>query len=251
MLVSLVFFVAAFGTVLVLEKLVHRRLQEVFLLLTGHNDSATLLYSFALLPGVALHEISHALVALLLGVKVRGFSLRAERQSTGVVRLGYVEVLRSDSIRTSIIGAAPLFAGIAALLLIGANVFNLGGIATAIDDVNIGALFERVFGIFAANDSFVWVYAVFAVANGMMPSKSDTQAWPPVVAGLAVIVACALALGGQSLLDWIRPGAMAGMRWLTGAFVFTALINVVVILFTWVISRGLEHVTGRKVTFHR
>jgi hypothetical protein len=251
MLTTLIFFLIAFGAVLLLEKLVHRRLQEVFLLLTGHMESATLLYSFALLPGVALHELSHAVAALLLGVKVRGFSLRAQRQPSGVVRLGYVEVLRTDPVRTSLIGAAPLFFGIAALLAIGSNVFDLGSMASAIDAADPSAFANGLLAIFNAKDSFVWIYAVFAVANGMMPSKSDTQAWPPVVAGLGAVLAGIFALGGQTLLGWIAPGATATLNWLGGAFTVTAFINMIVIALLIALARMLERVTGRKVTFHR
>jgi hypothetical protein len=251
MLTTLIFFLVAFGAVLLLEKLVHRRLQEVFLLLTGHMESATLLYSFALLPGVALHELSHAVAALLLGVKVRGFSLRAQRQPSGVVRLGYVEVLRTDPVRTSLIGAAPLFSGIAALLAIGSNVFDLGSMASAIDAADPSAFMNGLLAIFNAKDSFVWIYAVFAIANGMMPSKSDTQAWPPVVAGLGAVLIGIFALGGQTLLGWIAPGATATLNWLGGAFTVTAFINVIVIALLIVLARMLERVTGRKVTFHR
>jgi len=251
MLTTLIFFLIAFGAVLLLEKLVHRRLQEVFLLLTGNMESATLLYSFALLPGVALHELSHAAAALVLGVKVRGFSLRAQRQPSGVVRLGYVEVLRTDAVRTSLIGAAPLFAGIAALLAIGSNAFNLGGMASAVDAADPAAFLASLLAIFSANDSFVWIYAVFAVANGMMPSKSDTQAWPPVVAALGAIIVVIFVLGGQSLLGWIAPGATAALNWLGGAFAVTAFINVIVIALLIVLARMLERMTGRKVTFHR
>src|SRR5262245_20568302 len=105
MLFALLIFLLCFGAVLVLERFVHRRLQEFFLLITGHMESATLFYSLVLLPGVALHEVSHAFMALVLGVKVRKLSLWPQRQRSGVVRLGYVEVLRSDNLRSSLIGA--------------------------------------------------------------------------------------------------------------------------------------------------
>ncbi len=39
-------------------------------LLTGDEELALWLYAIVLFPGVALHELSHALVARLLGVKI-------------------------------------------------------------------------------------------------------------------------------------------------------------------------------------
>ncbi len=251
MLTALLVFLLAFGAVLVLEKLVHRRLQEVFLLLTGHTESATLLYSIVLLPGVALHEISHAVFAVLLHVKVHGFSLRAERQKSGVVRLGYVEVQRTDPVRTSLIGAAPLFAGITALTIIGVYVFDLGGMASAFDQVDFDGIVGNLLSIFRANDSLIYIYAVFAVANGMMPSRSDTQSWPPVAAVSLVVFAALFLLGGPWLFDWLAPGVSAALRWMSGVFLLTGFINLVVITLLWLLSRGLERMTGRKVTFRR
>ena len=251
MLPALAYFLVAFGAVLVLEKWVHRMMQECFLLLTGHMESATLLYSIALFPGVALLELSHAVMAVLLGVKVRGFSLRAQRQPSGVVRLGYVEVLRTDNFRTSLIGAAPFFAGLLALIVIGTQVFDLSAMTHAFDAVNVPGFFRGLFSIFSANDSVLYIYLVFAVANGMMPSKSDTQAWPPVLAGFAAVLALAAIIGGSTLLTWIEPGARAALSWLGGAFTLTAFVDVVVVLLLWLIARTLERATGRKVTFHK
>jgi hypothetical protein len=251
MLTALAFFIASFGALLVLEKLVHRRLQELFLLLTGHTESATLLYSLVLLPGVALHEISHAIMALLLGVKVRGFSLRAEKQKSGVIRLGYVEVLRTDSVRTSLIGAAPLIAGLIVLLWIGSSAFQLGVLANAFGDADPTGIARGLGSIFRANDSGLYIYAVFAVANGMMPSKSDMQAWPPVAAVVIAASVLIALLGGESLLTWITPGAIAAFSWLGGVFAMTAVVNTGVTVFLWLLSRLLERVTGRTVTFHK
>ena len=68
---------------------------------------------------MALHELSHALMALLLGVRVKRMSLIPQRQAKGVVRLGSVEVLRSDPLRASLIGGAPLLTGMLVLGLVG------------------------------------------------------------------------------------------------------------------------------------
>jgi hypothetical protein len=245
---DLLLFLSMFGAVMALEKFVHRRLQEVFLLLTGHMDSATFLYSLVLLPGVFLHELSHAVTALLLGVPVRKFSMSAKRQSTGVVRLGYVEVMRTDAFRTSLIGAAPLFAGITTLIFIGITVFNLSGMTQTLND---GALLSQLFSIFRAPDAWIWIYAVFAIANSMMPSQSDTQAWPPVIGFLVLFVAAALLLGGTALISFVSPLIHSTLRWLSSAFAVTAFVNCIVIAFLFVFARVLEKMTGRKVQFKR
>jgi len=52
---------------LVLERWIHRHLQGIGLLVTRDPDLATILYSAFFLPGVALHESSHWIVAKALG----------------------------------------------------------------------------------------------------------------------------------------------------------------------------------------
>jgi hypothetical protein len=249
MLVALLVFLLAFGAVLVLERFVHRRLQEVFLLITGHMETATLLYSIVLLPGVALHEASHALMAVLLGVKVRRFSLKPERQRNGVIRLGYVEVLRSDTLRSSLIGAAPLFAGIIALIVIGLRVFNLEGMQTALSGGSAQSLADQLLAIPRATDSWLWIYLVFAIANSMMPSSSDTQSWPPVIGFIAVLGAALLLIGGTDLVDAVSPIAQFVLRWLAAAFALTVFIDVVVVVVLWAVTKMFSAITGRRVEF--
>jgi hypothetical protein len=249
MILSFLLLLVAFGAVLVLERFVHRRLQEVFLLLTGHAESATLLYSIVLLPGVALHEVSHALMAALLGVRVRRLSLRPEQQRNGVIRLGYVEVLRSDALRTSLIGAAPLFAGVGALILIGALVFDLGSMQLALADGSAQKLIDRLLALPRATDSWLWVYVVFAIANSMMPSSSDTQSWPPVIGFMAAFGAMLLIVGGTDLIAVIAPLAREVAQWLTAAFALTAFIDLVVVIAFALLAKTIAALTGRRVEF--
>jgi hypothetical protein len=249
MLVALLLFLVAFGAVLLLERYVHRRLHEVFLLITGHTETSITLYSIVLLPGVALHELSHALMATLLGVKVRKFSLRPERQRNGVVRLGYVEVLRSDNLRTSLIGAAPLFAGTAALLLIGALVFNLSALRDALDAGNLNTLLDLLRALPDVPDFWLWFYLVFAIANSMMPSSSDTQSWPPVIGFLAVFSGLILLVGGTQLITAVTPTARLALQWLTVAFGLTALIDIVVVVALTLFNKAISSWTGRRVEF--
>jgi hypothetical protein len=251
MLLSLAAFVAAFGALLVLERAAHRVLQEVALLLTGHLDAAIFLYSIPLLPGVALHELSHALMARLLGVKVRSVTLRPERQRKGTVRLGAVEVLRSDNLRASLIGIAPLLTGLIALGLIGWLAFNGAGLTGALEKGDIGALLVQLLATTRAADALVWFYVVFTVANSMMPSASDTQAWPPVLGMLALVVALAFLLGGTELVQAVKPAALFTLRWLAAALAITAFVDVLVIAALWLLARLIEVVSHRRIEYKK
>jgi hypothetical protein len=249
MLPTLLTFLATFGAALALERMAHRRLQEVCILLVRNVDLATALYSVVLLPGVALHEASHALMAALLGVRVRRLSLRPERQRSGTIRLGYVEVLRSDTLRSSLIGAAPLFAGLAALLVIGMLVFDLEAVQLAVSEVSLAALVDALLALPRATDSWLWIYLVFAIANSMMPSASDVQAWPALIAGLALIGTAALVLGGAPALAAFAPLALGALRWLTATFLLTAFINLLAVLAMGLVAGVVGALTGRRVEF--
>jgi hypothetical protein len=249
MLVALLLFLAAFGAVLVLERFVHKRLQELLFIITGHKESATLFFSIALLPGVALHELSHAVAATALGVRVRKISLTPERMKNGMVRLGYVEMLRTDTVRSSLIGAAPLIAGVIALIAIGFYVFDLEALQSALTSGEPRLLFDQLLAIGNATDSWLWIYLIFAIANSMMPSTSDVESWPPVAGFLVVLSAALLLLGGTDLIAAISPAAQFALRWLTAAFALTTFIDIAVVLGLTVLIRLLSFFTGRRVEF--
>ncbi len=246
MLTSLIIFAVAFGAVLILERTVHRSLQTVALLLAGHAEPAMLIYALPLAPGVALHEGSHALMAVLLGVKVRHFSLWPKRGS-GTIRLGYVEIISTDAVRSSIIGAAPLIFGTLALIAIGLYVFDATALMQALSQGQFEAFARRLLATFAAADAYLWFFLIFSIANSMMPSPSDTQAWPPVIGFMVVVCAITFVLGGADLITFLTPSAQYVAHWLAVVFALTAFVDVVVIVALWLLKGLLERVSGRRV----
>jgi hypothetical protein len=92
---------------------------------------------------------------------------------------------------------------------------------------------------------------VFAIANSMMPSPSDTKSWPPVVGGLVVILAAVAYIGGAALLEQVSVSGQFVLQWLATAFAITAFINVLVIALLWLVSRVLQVMTGRRVEYRR
>jgi hypothetical protein len=250
LLTTLIIFLLAFGAVWLLERTVHRTLQSIALITTGHAEAATVLYAVPLFPGVALHELSHAVMATVLGVKVRNFSLWPKRQNGGI-RLGFVEILRTDAVRASLIGAAPLVFGSIALVVIGSYVFNSTELVSAIGAGDMEAFVQQIFATVRAPDALLWFYLVFAIANSMMPSPSDTQSWPPVLAFFLVGVGVLVLAGGASVLAPLLPGTQFVLRWLAAAFAITAFINVIVLALLWVVARLLEMVTGRRIEYKR
>ena len=127
-----VWFVLALLMLVLIQKWIHRHLHGLAYLLTGHADAALMVYALPLLPGVALHEIAHAVMASLLGVKSANLTIVPSRQPDGHVRLGSVQVERVDAVRASLIGLAPLLFGSAAVLLISVMQFGVSSLGDAV-----------------------------------------------------------------------------------------------------------------------
>jgi hypothetical protein len=66
--------------------------------IVGFNRLALWLYVFLMLPGVLLHELSHAMAALLLLLEVRDFHIGPIVESEGLV-FGYVMTEKQARIR--------------------------------------------------------------------------------------------------------------------------------------------------------
>jgi hypothetical protein len=135
----LLWLAATLALLLLIERWIHRHLQGVMLLLTGDPDIAVVLYALPLLPGIFVHELSHALAAILLGARVGRISIRPKRTGQRV-QLGFVPVEKTDVVRASLIGLAPLLVGSGVILLIGYWVFDLGTLGGALVTVWVAGL---------------------------------------------------------------------------------------------------------------
>ena len=75
LLPQLIYFALTLATLIWLGRWITRQVQVIGFRLTGSERLALLLYYLLLLPGIILHELSHAVVAVLLGLRVSQFSL--------------------------------------------------------------------------------------------------------------------------------------------------------------------------------
>lgn len=162
-----------------------------------------IVYALILLPGVLLHELSHWIVATLVGVRTGSFSIIPRSQPDGTVQLGYVEYYKGSTlgpIRESVIGGAPLLAGTAAILLIAYRIFNIPDLTSAIQSGDVRILTSALNQVYNTNDFLVWLYLLFAVSNAMMPSRSDRRAWPAFLLVMAVLAIMLSILGIQGVI---------------------------------------------------
>ncbi len=249
LLSSSLWFLGALILLVLVQRWVHQHLHGIAYLISGHADMALMLYSLPLLPGVALHELSHALMAALLGVKTANLTLIPRRQPDGHVRLGSVQVERVDAVRSSLIGLAPLLAGSVSILLIIRFAFDVNTIGEAVQRADLAALLASLGGLLHAADAWLWLYLLFSIANAMMPSPSDRETWPSVILFSLLLLSLALALGLNSAIEGVGVVADQILRWLAAAFTITLIVDLPFIAIIFLIEITSSRALGRRVEY--
>ncbi len=185
-LTGLFWFTLTLALLMILQRLLHREIQAIFLILSRSPEFTIALFSLLFLPGVLLHELSHYLVAVVLGVPTPRFSLIPQVLPTGKLQLGYVETARTDFVRDSLIGAAPLFAGGLVVAFVALSRLSLVPLWDALQAGQLAQFWAGAARLPHESDFPLWFYLLFTVSSTMLPSQSDRHAWLPL--GLAVLV---------------------------------------------------------------
>ncbi|MGD8624745.1 MAG: hypothetical protein PVF47_12670 [Anaerolineae bacterium] len=189
-------------------------LQELSARWVGDADVALVVYFVFVLPGVVVHELSHWLMAKVLGVRVSKLSIGPVRKKRGSsVSLGSVRVGKVDPLRASLIGLAPLLGATAIILIIGNLVLGVDDLARAV----AGGGFEQIRAALAqlvrVPDFWLWLYFIFAISNAMLPSESDMSTVRPVLIFLGLATAVYLIVAG---VPSVSPQALAAVNTIAG-----------------------------------
>lgn len=238
-------FVAALGVLLFTHRWTTHLVIMALLRLTGHLNVAMTLYALFILPGTIVHEVAHWLMALLTGVRASlPRVLPGKVDAQGRMVLGYVQIERTDPLRHSLIGVAPLLAGSALIAWIASNIFTLPvPTLTQSGMSGLETLLASLPSIFQVADVWLFLYLLFAIANGMLPSPRDRESWLPVglfAGGMALLVF--FFVGIPQFPEEIVAFLLAALGWLTFTFLITALLNgaalVVLLPLNWLLRGG-------------
>ncbi len=239
-----------------LQRWIHRHLHGVALLITGNKNWAIILYAIVLFPGVLLHEVSHWLAAKIMGVRTGSFSVLPKAGKDGSIQLGYVEYYKTPSvgsIRESLIGAAPLVTGTAAVLLIALNVFDLPLLATTVVSGDVDQLVEVLTSLLGTGDFLIWLYLIFAISNAMMPSASDRKAWPVFIVIMILFAFLLFILGFTEIfVDHLLEPAAAAFSNLGLAYSLATGVDIffifIIYILEWILQRlkGVDLIYGRS-----
>lgn len=189
-------------------------MQGIGYLITGDGQIALYLYFLLIFPGVLIHELSHAIAAWLMGVKVRRMSIGIRRKGRGSqVALGSVDISSTGPIRASLIGLAPFVAGCVAILIIGGQVFHL----RLPTPFTLTRSWQELRMAYNVPDFWLWAYLVFAISNAMLPSAADRRAWGTTLVFVLIIGAVAYFSGVFAGTPSLRSASIAIGRWLWNA----------------------------------
>jgi hypothetical protein len=245
---GLFWFLLMLVPLIILQRLLHREVQAVFLLLTRDSRLTMGIFSMLFLPGVFLHELSHFVMAKILRVRTGRFSLFPQSLQDGRLQLGYVETARADIVRDSLIGAAPLIVGTLFVAYVALYHLQMRVLWDAFRNGQFHLFWMGVRVLPQVQDFYLWFYLAFAVSSTMMPSESDRHAWLELVISVTVLFAIALLFGaGPWMLSTVAPRLSNFLSAVAVIFGLSAFVHILLILPAALTHKLLTRATGLDV----
>lgn len=170
-----------------LSKIIPSLLVQFFHFFIRSQRFSIWILSLLFFPGTFVHEMAHLLVAGVLLVPVGGITLIPVIREQGV-KLGHVEIEKTDPIRRALIGFAPVFVGIASL---------------------VSLIYYSNSQFFQKGDYPVWlvvllIYLVLVIGNTMFSSRKDLEGALGVVIVFASITGALYLLGLNSIFLFLK-----------------------------------------------
>ena len=158
------------------------------------------------MPGIVIHEVSHFIIAGLLGVKTGDFSFTPQLLENNKIKAGSLKISKTDPIRQTFIGLAPIIIGL-----------SLIGYLSSLKIPNYYLLFTVY-------------YFLFSISTTMYSSKKDLEAILfPII--LIIFLSLVLWLGSFkiSFSKDLLNTAYAVLQFINLGLIKTVLINLVIL----------------------
>ena len=247
-LTGFLWFVLMLVPLIYLQRLLHREIQAVFLILTRDAAVTMGIFSLIFLPGVFLHELSHFLMAKILRVPTGRFSIFPRALPDGRLQLGYVETARADIVRDSLIGAAPLIAGTVLVAYVAVYRLDMRILWDTFRNGQFSLFWLGLSALPRVSDFYLWFYLTFAVSSTMTPSESDRHAWLDLVIALGILFSVTLLFGaGPWMLTNVAPLVSDFLSSVAVIFGLSAAVHAILLLPIALIHKLLARVTGVDV----
>ena len=152
-------------------RLLTKSLSAGLLSLTHSGKWAVRVLAFLFLPGVVVHELAHALAAYALFVPVGKMEFVPTIHETHV-KLGSVQIGKTDPVRRFVIGVAPVLVGMSLLLAV--CYYLLPPVFTM--------------SLFTTWQFYTLVYVSFQISNTMFSSRRDMEGALELIVVLLLVV---------------------------------------------------------------
>jgi hypothetical protein len=184
----------------------------------------------------------------VLGVRTAHLSLIPQMLPDGRLQLGYVETVKSDIVRDSLIGAAPLIVGGSVVALLAVTRLELLPVWDALRTAQFPLLWQNITLLPDMPDFPLWLYLVFTVSSTMLPSQSDRHAWLPLgVTILGLLLLAVIAGAGPWMLEHMAPPLDNLLTSAAVVFGLSGALHALLIIPTALVHLLLSRVTGLDV----
>ena len=225
-------------TLWLLSRWVVQSIFTFLMLLFPSRAVAVSVVSAILFPGTIIHELSHVFTAGVLGVRSGSIELVPENIKKEEVKTGSVLIEKTDPIRRSFIGLAPLFSGFVAVTAIS------WFLSASISEVLAISKSSSILGHPSLYIALGCLYLGFAVSNTMFPSRIDLKGTPLVIGLILILIILTYIVGFRVALT---GGALVITQKVIDALVYSltlvVAINLVVLLIMkfniWLMTRFL------------
>ncbi len=243
-----IFFTLSILVLIFSQRLLQREIQIILLFFTRRPNLAIGIFSILLLPGVFLHEISHLLMAIILRVPVKKISLLPEVNKKGKIRLGYVQTLKTDIVRDSLIGLAPLIFGLVAVAFIGSSQLGLTNLVGLPYESNLNAFWVSLINLPKMTDFSLWLYLAFAISTTMIPSEADRQSWKLIILVMAIILALVFISGlGGWMVENMYPFLNRWLMSISFVLMVSVCVHILIFIPTLIFRLGIFKLAGLKI----
>lgn len=244
--------IIAYGVMRQIEHWLHQHIFKVGWLVTKNFQTTTILYYTFFLPGVFLNQFVYWLTAGMLDVRADRDIKWPEKQDVGELKLDFIQLSKkANPMKVALISIAPLIVGLAFVLFVANNVFDIQTVLAESNDGTLASFATVLRTLTSSPDFWLWFYLLFTVSNTMNPDFSAFASWQRLV-WIAVIALFPLFIIGVG--DEIIGGAIAGpittiLNLLSSAFIIIVAFDIAAIIILAIIENTIEYVTGDSATF--
>ena len=159
-----------------------------------------------------------------------------------------MRVSSGGTLRDSLVGLAPFLGGTAVLLLVGYQIFNVAALGAAWQSRRLGGGGWLPWpAIWPVPDFWLWAYVLFVASNAMIPSPADRQPWlhRRHLRGLGAGHHLPAGRRYPRWPDAVIPSVAGALQFMTLAFVFTLVLDLIAAAILWLIEVVIVQVQRR------